>query len=88
MGNPAESGTHLLYYFRQVNNINKDLFIDQSKVDLSDTQIKRYIYIDDMSITGKQVYLYILTYDFCIIFYRIFLPFPCTLDYSHHLKNI
>jgi hypothetical protein len=48
MGNPAESGTHLLYYFRQVNNINKDLFIDQSKVDLSDTQIKRYIYIDDM----------------------------------------
>jgi hypothetical protein len=55
MGNPAESGTHLLYYFRQVNNINKDLFIDQSKVDLSDTQIKRYIYIDDMSITGKQV---------------------------------
>lgn len=58
MGNPAESGTHLLYYFRQVNNINKDLFIDQSKVDLSDTQIKRYIYIDDMSITGKQVYEY------------------------------
>jgi hypothetical protein len=45
----------LLYYFRQVNNINIDLFVDHSKVDLSDTQIKRYIYIDDMSITGKQV---------------------------------
>jgi len=57
MGNPSESGTHLLYYFRQVNNINKDLFIDQSRVDLENTQIQieRYIYIDDMSITGKQV---------------------------------
>jgi hypothetical protein len=45
MGNPAESGTYLLYYFRQVNNINKDLFIDQSKVDLSDTQIKLYHFL-------------------------------------------
>lgn len=55
IGNLSESGTYLLYYFRQVNNIDKDLFIDQSKVDLEGAQIKRYIYVDDVSITGNQV---------------------------------
>lgn len=57
MGNPSESGTFLLYYFRQINNINKNLFIDGSKVQLNnnDTEITRYIYIDDMSITGSQI---------------------------------
>lgn len=59
MGNPSESGTLLLYYFRQINNINKNLFIDgsSSKVQLNNnnTEIKRYIYIDDMSITGSQI---------------------------------
>lgn len=61
MGNPSESGTHLLYYFRQVNDINKELFIDQSKVDLKNTEISRYIYIDDISITGNQVCEYART---------------------------
>lgn len=28
VGNPSESGAHLLYYFRQVNRLGKDLFID------------------------------------------------------------
>ncbi len=28
VGNPAESGAHLLYYFRQVNYLSKDLFTD------------------------------------------------------------
>ena len=30
VGNPSESGAHLLYYFRQVNRLEKDLFIDIS----------------------------------------------------------
>jgi hypothetical protein len=30
VGNPSESGAHLLYYFRQVNRLKKDLFIDLS----------------------------------------------------------
>ena len=29
IGNPSESGTHLLYYFRQVNHLSKELFVDQ-----------------------------------------------------------
>lgn len=28
VGNPAESGAHLLYYFRQVNHLPKKLFVD------------------------------------------------------------
>ena len=28
MGNPSESGVHLLYFFRQENGLGKDLFID------------------------------------------------------------
>lgn len=28
VGNPAESGAHLLYYFRQVNHLSKELFVD------------------------------------------------------------
>jgi hypothetical protein len=28
VGNPAESGAHLLYYFRQVNRLPKKLFVD------------------------------------------------------------
>lgn len=28
VGNPSESGAHLLYYFRQVNRLDKNLFID------------------------------------------------------------
>lgn len=57
MGNSSESGTFLLYYFRQINNIKKNLFIDDSKIQLQDNnnEIKRYIYIDDISITGSQV---------------------------------
>lgn len=28
VGNPSESGAHLLYFFRQVNRLKKDLFVD------------------------------------------------------------
>jgi len=32
VGNPSESGVHLLYYFRQENKLHKDLFINSSEV--------------------------------------------------------
>lgn len=32
VGNPSESGVHLLYYFRQENKIPKDLFINTDDV--------------------------------------------------------
>lgn len=68
VGNPAESGTHLLYYFRQENNLPSKLFINQSEifnftnnengvvgVTIQDMSINRYVFLDDLSGTGTQV---------------------------------
>jgi hypothetical protein len=64
VGNPAESGCHLLYYFRQENSLPRDLFIHahqvfsrqaaQPQTRLRDPDIKRYIFIDDFCGSGKQ----------------------------------
>lgn len=64
IGNPAESGTHLLYYFRQENGISKDRFIhthqifdrrlDSADVRIADPNVKRYVLIDDFCGSGDQ----------------------------------
>ena len=69
IGNPSESGTHLLYYFRQENNIPKCLFINaheifkttridgSPKLELS-CDAERYIFIDDFCGSGTQASQY------------------------------
>lgn len=32
VGNPSESGSHLLYYFRQENSLPKDLFVNSHEI--------------------------------------------------------
>ena len=65
VGNPSESGVHLLYYFRQENKIPKDLFINtddvveydengNSKLRDSYKDVKHYVFIDDLCGSGKQ----------------------------------
>jgi hypothetical protein len=68
IGNPSESGTHLLYFFRQENALGKDDFLHsheimsynrdpKSKVidiSLKNPEIKRYIFIDDVCGSGTQ----------------------------------
>lgn len=69
VGNPSESGVHLLYYFRQENNIPKDLFVNTDdlvyfekdtdgnvKPHLRDKfkDVKRFIFIDDICGSGIQ----------------------------------
>lgn len=65
VGNPSESGTHLLYYFRQENNIPKDQFINSHEIlkiqrspipdiSLKTPEITRYVFIDDMCGSGTQ----------------------------------
>jgi hypothetical protein len=63
VGNPSESGCHLLYYFRQENSLPKTLFIHTHEifsrsgghpVQLRAPEIRRYIFIDDFCGTGKQ----------------------------------
>ncbi|MEI3848061.1 MULTISPECIES: phosphoribosyltransferase-like protein [unclassified Microbacterium] len=64
VGNPAESGTHLLYYFRQENRLRKELFpnpyelLSASPQDgrfrIADPEVRRLVFIDDVVGTGRQ----------------------------------
>lgn len=65
VGNPSESGVHLLYYFRQENNIPKHLFVNTDDVSErhSDGTIslrsnfidaEHFVFIDDLCGSGKQ----------------------------------
>ena len=67
VGNPSESGMHLLYYFRQENDLAKELFINSyeifevdafNKIDLKNKNIRRYIFIDDFCGSGQQAVNY------------------------------
>lgn len=63
IGNPSESGQHLLYYFRQENGLPKELFVNSHEI-FQRTQggqrmvrapdVRRYVFIDDFCGSGKQ----------------------------------
>lgn len=64
MGNPSESGAHLLYYFRQENKLSKNYFIHQHEILDAPTGspqariaipgLKRLVFIDDLLGSGSQ----------------------------------
>lgn len=69
VGNPSESGVHLLYYFRQENRIPKDLFVNTDDVVIYEKdsdgniqpklrdkykKVKRFVFIDDLCGSGDQ----------------------------------
>lgn len=68
MGNPAESGTHLLYYFRQENQLHKNHFIGTHQIltssartaaaDFREPLVTRYVFIDDVCGSGQQCISY------------------------------
>lgn len=70
MGNPSESGVHLLYYFRQENCLQSELFINADDIfdrkilnsrietNLHDISIEHYIFLDDFCGTGSQAVQY------------------------------
>lgn len=68
VGNPAESGTHLLYYFRQENRLSKKRFasfpelfdgpLNNPNVGLLDPNLARLVFIDDFCGTGSQAVMY------------------------------
>jgi hypothetical protein len=82
VGNPSESGVHLLYYFRQQCGLSKQNFINTSdifqtskvdeldrvgnprsylKSEIKNSDIKRYIFIDDFCGSGSQATTYLKT---------------------------
>ena len=70
IGNPSESSTYLLYYFRQENALPRNLFINTHEIFHRDTsgnqlqttlrspEIDQYIFIDDLCGSGTQARLY------------------------------
>lgn len=70
VGNPSESGVHLLYYFRQECNLAKDFFInasdvfktDQKEEKLANGDIRQYLESD---LRFKDINRYIFIDDFC-----------------------
>jgi hypothetical protein len=75
VGNPSESGVHMLYYLRQECDLSKDYFINSSEIfstkkvrrslpdgserevlesELADSNVRRYIFIDDFCGSGSQ----------------------------------
>lgn len=63
VGNPSESGYHLLYYFRQENDLPTTNFIhtyeifnraSQGPTLLRSPEVKKYIFIDDFCGSGQQ----------------------------------
>lgn len=72
IGNPSESGCHLLYFYRQENLLDTKLFANESDIlqisrnakgeliaKLRQPEIKRYVYIDDFCGSGQQVSEYL-----------------------------
>ena len=70
VGNPSESGVHLLYYFRQENSLPKTAFINSHQIftrdpggsartlALRDIDIEHYVFIDDLCGSGTQAEQY------------------------------
>jgi hypothetical protein len=70
VGNPSESGSHLLYYFRQENRLGKQYFINSHEIfsrvgrwplfrtSIQDPSVDRYVFIDDLCGSGSQAAAY------------------------------
>lgn len=63
VGNPSESGPHLLYYFRQENGLPKEVFRnvyelldrrDKQQPVLAEPPVAHYVFLDDFCGTGEQ----------------------------------
>lgn len=57
LGSPGESGSLILYYFRQVNNLRVVSFTSDPR-NLPD-EVKTIVFIDDVTLTGSQAMPYI-----------------------------
>lgn len=72
VGNPSESGAHLLYYFRQINRLPKNLFTDLGAafnevspggriagLQATDMSVCRYVFFDDVVGSAEQSSTYL-----------------------------
>lgn len=67
LGNPSESGCHLLYYFRQENKLKKKLFINPHEIFLltrTDNSVVNQTVINE-SLRNQDISRYVFIDDFC-----------------------
>ncbi len=55
VGNPSESGNHLLYHFRQENNLPVSLFVTVDDLIRSCDGLEHVVFVDDLCGSGSQV---------------------------------
>lgn len=69
VGSPSESGVHLLYYFRQENDLDKAQFMDTAQIlerdggsatgsRLREPEIDRFVFVDDVCGSGETAQRY------------------------------
>lgn len=58
IGNPSESSSNLMYEFRTINKLSKNLFIEQSSINNLTEDLENFIFIDDICGSGTQVRKY------------------------------
>lgn len=68
LGNPSESGVHMLYFFRQENRLPKRLFIHSYQIfqrnvstgtfTLENPRVEHYVFLDDFCGSGRQAIPY------------------------------
>jgi hypothetical protein len=71
VGNPSDSGSHLLYYFRQETGLSKELFISSHEIfdgpvsepstAFREPELTRLVFIDDLLGSGQQATEYSAT---------------------------
>lgn len=102
IGNPSESSAHLLYFFRQENYLNRELFIsphelfthikegDDIHAELKTEGIERIVLLDDFCGSGKQA----TTFHDQLVKYikenapQIFLSYYALFAIEEGLKNV
>jgi hypothetical protein len=81
LGNPSESGTNILYYFRQENGLSRKSFEL-----INDRKYENTVYIDDVTISGTQADTYIKDKIICAE-NNFIITFIATVDAIKYLQK-
>lgn len=85
LGNDSESGSNVLYYFRQVNGLDKSVFQKQM-----DKKYENIVFVDDVTISGTQALTYICQMKNSIknekIYFLTFLASDVAIDELKHIE--
>jgi hypothetical protein len=99
VGNPSESGVHLLYFFRQENALSKSHFMDAVQIfsrddsrqkTLRDPGVRRYVFLDDICGSGDTAATYsdAILVDLQALNPRVEVAYYCLFASADGLKRV